>query len=190
MLHRLRPRVTYANVTATAALVVAVGGVASAAIPGPSGVIHGCYQARNGSLRIVPAGKRCARSERSIAWNHTGPPGAQGPPGPRGAPGAPGPTGQQGPPGPQGPGSVFHRVDGVPFDLGATAGSTQSYFAQCPAGEYGVSAGIDGFTSTAIGRVWQHPADPTAWDVYVARITTINTSNSLTPFVICAKPTG
>jgi hypothetical protein len=188
-------------VTATAALVVAVGGVTSAAIAGPSGstitrMIHGCYQARNGALRIVPAGKKCARSERSIAWNKTGPPGARGPAGATGAPGSPGPTGaqgtpgSQGPPGPQGPGSVFHRVDGAPDALGGPAGSTQTYLAQCPAGEFGVSAGIDGFTSTAIGRVWQHEGDPTSWDVYMDRVITIPNPNTLTPFVICAKPTG
>jgi hypothetical protein len=54
-----------------------------------------------------------------------------------------------------------------------------------------VSAGIDGFTSTAIGRLSPNSIDPThTWDVYVARITTIGNPNTLTPFVICAKPTG
>jgi hypothetical protein len=61
---------------------------------------------------------------------------------------------------------------------------------ECPAGEYGVSAGIEGFTSDAIGRLSQNPTDPALWEVYVERITTIGNGNILTPFVICAKPTG
>lgn len=202
MFERLRPRLTYANVAATAALVLAVSGVAGAAIPGPSRVIHGCYQKLNGSLRIVAAGKRCARSERPIAWNQTGRPGAQGPPGvqgPAGAkgdPGAPGPTGSQGPAGPPGPtgaGSVFHRVDGTPQVLAGPAGSQISTYVSCPAGEFAVSAGINGFTSDAISRLSPNlSVDPAGgtWDIYVVRTTTIGNSNTLGPFVICAKPTG
>jgi hypothetical protein len=79
-----------------------------------------------GSMRLVPAGKRCKRGEKVIVWGVLGPPGpqgaggssgspgergsqgstgsagdsgsagAQGDPGPAGAPGAPGPTGPPG----------------------------------------------------------------------------------------------
>jgi hypothetical protein len=45
-MHRFRPRVTYANVMASIAVFVALGGGAyaavSAAIPGQFHVIHGC----------------------------------------------------------------------------------------------------------------------------------------------------
>lgn len=98
MFERLRGGLTFANVTSVLALVFAMGGGAYAvtSIPGPGGVIHGCYQKRTGSLRIVPASKRCAGSEKAIRWNQKG---AQGAPGTAGTPGTPGLQGQQGPKG-------------------------------------------------------------------------------------------
>jgi hypothetical protein len=78
VLSRLRPRLTYANVAATLALVLAMGGGAYAAvgsIPGPGGVIHGCYQKQGGNLRLVRAGKRCSDNENPIAFNQQGTPG-------------------------------------------------------------------------------------------------------------------
>ncbi len=78
MLSRLRPGLTYANVAATLALVLALGGGAYAAInsiPGPGGVIHGCYAKQGGSLRLVSGGERCSRSEKAIAFNQRGPTG-------------------------------------------------------------------------------------------------------------------
>lgn len=76
MLSRFRPRLTYANVTATLALVLAMGGGAYAAvssIPGAGGVIHGCYQKRGGNLRLVSAGHHCSKSEKAISFNQRGP---------------------------------------------------------------------------------------------------------------------
>ena len=90
---------------AVAALLVAV---ANAAIPGPDGRIHGCYD-RDGRLRLISHTSACRCGETSIAWNQQGPAGPVGPPGPKGntgapgSPGAQGPQGLQGPQGPQGP---------------------------------------------------------------------------------------
>lgn len=87
MLRRRRPSLTYANVAATLALVLALGGGAYAAansIPGPGGVIDGCYQRQGGGLRLVRAGKRCSRNENAIAFNQQGSPGRQGVAGPVG----------------------------------------------------------------------------------------------------------
>lgn len=72
MLGRFRPRLTYANVVATLALLLTMGGGAYAAIdsiPGPEGVIHGCYKKNGGDLRLVGAGKRCLANEKAIAFN-------------------------------------------------------------------------------------------------------------------------
>jgi hypothetical protein len=85
VLSRFRPRFTYANVVATLALVLAMGGGAYAAvnsIPGAGGVIHGCYQKQGGSLRLVGAGKKCSQSEKMIAFNQRGRPGPRGQIGP------------------------------------------------------------------------------------------------------------
>jgi hypothetical protein len=76
---------------------VAVG-IGYAAIPSPSGTIHGCYAA-DGNLRVIDAdaGQACKARENALSWN------AQGPPGPTGPQGAKGDKGDQGDPGPQGP---------------------------------------------------------------------------------------
>ena len=98
---------SYANVTATLALFLALGGGAYAAvsgIPGRDGVIHGCYQKRMGTLRVVPAGRKCKKgSEVALSWNQKGVRGSTGPSGLPGAPGGQGATGGQGSTGPAGP---------------------------------------------------------------------------------------
>jgi hypothetical protein len=63
--HRPSPGTTFGF----AALVIALGGVAFAAIPDSSGTIHGCYQKSNGSLRIVESASDCRSSERAISWS-------------------------------------------------------------------------------------------------------------------------
>jgi hypothetical protein len=99
-------------VTGLAAAIALGTGLALAAIPGADGVIHGCYKAKNGQLRLVdpasqsrhtPHHSDCRPSELSINWNQQGPPGVQGPPGPPGPKGDKGDPGVQGPPGPPGP---------------------------------------------------------------------------------------
>jgi hypothetical protein len=60
---------------ALGALVVALGGVAFAAIPDSNGTIHGCYQRTNGNLRVVESPDDCRSRERALDWNRQGPPG-------------------------------------------------------------------------------------------------------------------
>ena len=122
----------------TAVSVALVGaGVAAGAIPGSDGVIHGCYQKYDGTLRVIDAeaGATCrTSSELPLTWNQAGSPGPAGPAGPPGPQGAPGPAGQtrldtvlsaafDNPPGAQSPGTV-----------------------QCPAGEYATGGGLPGST--------------------------------------------
>jgi len=99
-----------------AAATAAIGGVAYAAIPDSSSVIHGCYTNKVGVLRVIDlsAGQSCTLLETPIQWNQKGPRGEPGPAGPAGSKGdkgdpgiagadgkdgAPGPGGAQGPPG-------------------------------------------------------------------------------------------
>ena len=79
----IRPAVVALAIVGT--LVVA-GGIAYATIPDSSGVIHGCYQKNQGTLRVIDAGtaQTCSSSETALNWSQTGPQGAQGPPGPTG----------------------------------------------------------------------------------------------------------
>ena len=84
--------------------VIALGGIAFAAIPDSKGEISACYDRTTGALRVidVEAGTTCLASEVPLSWNRTGAqaqPGGQGPVGPEGPAGPQGPAGAQGPPG-------------------------------------------------------------------------------------------
>jgi hypothetical protein len=74
-------------IMAAVAVVVAAGGVALAAIPDSSGVIHSCYRNGNGRLRVVESVTDCKKKETAISWNRRGPRGLPGPQGPQGPPG-------------------------------------------------------------------------------------------------------
>lgn len=70
-------RIGYANVAATVALVLAAGGFALGASAGTDGVIRACVARETGVLRVRDGGP-CGKSERGLAWNRSGPPGAPG----------------------------------------------------------------------------------------------------------------
>ena len=63
---------------------------ASASIPDEEGVIHACLSRRGGQVRVIDTekGRRCRKTERSLAWSEQGPRGRRG---------------RQGKQGPQGP---------------------------------------------------------------------------------------
>ncbi|PWU25229.1 MAG: hypothetical protein C5B48_02340 [Candidatus Rokuibacteriota bacterium] len=58
---------------AAVALIVAVGGVAFAAIPDSTGTVHGCFQKNSGDLRVVNSQSECRTNESSIDWAQQGP---------------------------------------------------------------------------------------------------------------------
>ena len=113
-------------VAAAAGAVVATvlaGGVAWAAIPGPGGVIQGCYDA-GGNVKVVET-LPCPRGYTSLPWSQQGPQGIQGPKGDKGDKGDRGEQGPQGPQGLQGlqgpPGkNGTDGQDGAPGQPGAT----------------------------------------------------------------------
>ena len=104
----VRPKLTYANVMATIAVFLALGGGAYAAIsgiPDSGGVFHACVNKSTGAVRVVKPGLACKSrktrhgrvvfaGEFATAWNQRGPMGAKG------DQGAPGKDGVGGPPGP------------------------------------------------------------------------------------------
>jgi hypothetical protein len=72
------------------------GSAEAASVVGPNGQISGCYKKKGkakGTLRVVPAGKRCKKGEKRLAWNAQGP---QGQTGGQGGTGATGGTGENG----------------------------------------------------------------------------------------------
>jgi hypothetical protein len=151
---RFPRRLTYSNVMATIAVFLALGGGAYAAvssIPGPDGVIHGCYSKKNGVLRLVAAGRRCSRRELAIAFNQTGSAGLRGSRGSTGARGASGATGatgatggkgEQGTQGPAGPGatSVSRKIESAHATTLTTLGNGLTVTATCTAGSKPVVA--------------------------------------------------
>jgi len=92
------PRVTYANVMATLAVVAALGAgsIAAGATGGGNPVIRACANKKTGALRLLGIRGKCARSERSVAWNRTGPQGAPGKNGTNGTNGSNGTNGMNG----------------------------------------------------------------------------------------------
>ena len=86
-----------AIVVAVIALLVALGGMAAASIPGKGGVITACYLKTGGSLRVLDTSRpgasgRCHQGERTLTWNQLGRQGIQGKQGKKGNTGPPGPT--------------------------------------------------------------------------------------------------
>jgi hypothetical protein len=101
MLRIIRHRPSPAMVVALIALLVALGGVAFASIPGPGGVVEGCYSKSSGVLRVIDSKKGCSKKhERTLRWNQHGVQGARGFEGIQGPQGNQGLQGIQGPPGP------------------------------------------------------------------------------------------
>jgi hypothetical protein len=98
-------RLTYANVMATGAMFVALGGGAYAVsgTPDRAGVFRACVSKRTGDLRVVDRGTPCRRAkgegrrrdpgETAISWSQQGPRGLQGV---QGVPGPQGVAGQSG----------------------------------------------------------------------------------------------
>jgi hypothetical protein len=101
-------RVRWAALGAIVAALV-MGGIAYASIPGPDGVLHGCYstngaKATNGTaLNIIDSAvASCSGNQTAISWNQKGPTGAKGTTGPKGATGSQGSAGTNGAKGPKG----------------------------------------------------------------------------------------
>ena len=88
---------SYANIMATIAVFVSLGGAAYASgYVGSDGSIHGCV-AKGGALSVIKPGGHCTKGV-SLTWSQRGPQGPQGLRGPQGVQG------------PQGPGAVAFNI--------------------------------------------------------------------------------
>jgi hypothetical protein len=147
MLARLRSCLSYANVMATLAVFVALGGSAYAAFTLPSNSV-GSRQLKNGA--VTP--KKVARTTIKL---FKGQKGAPGPKGDQGARGAQGVQGRKGIQGPIGPSNVY-------FTSSTTLGATLTV----PAGDYWIEGqcdfsnsngtpqpGLDSLTSSQAGGI-------------------------------------
>ena len=144
-----RHRPSASLVVATAALLIAVGGTAIAAVGAipADGRFTACYQSSNSLLnRIVllaEPGEQCPNSYARVTWPAQTSGGSQGPAGPAGPTGAQGPAGPAGPAGPRGAAGSSARTqlvyaaverERLPDERGDAS-------ARCPTGTFAVGGG-------------------------------------------------
>ncbi len=184
---------------AVLALVLGAGigaaGAAYAAIPDPSGEVHGCVSKLTGTLRVIDpsTGAQCnSLLETPLGFSQQGPQGATGPQGPAGDTGATGATGPQGPAG----GVSGYQI--VTF-VGPSTDLEDAEAATCPAGKQAISgggyvvsdSGVSGIADDVAIRaslpLSLHSTDD-SWDVRVFETVTDNELAKwhLVVFAVCA----
>ena len=190
MLKAVRWHLTYANVMATVAVFLALGGGAYAltGIPDGGGMYHGCV-ATSGALRVVTKASSCLKAktvkrgnrrvripgESSIAWNQQGRPGINGTNGVNGTKGANGATDV-----------VVRTGSQVTVAQGSIGVGTVS----CNPGERATGGGYEfpgGQVDPAIYESTPTGDPPTGWRIKIWKPNT-GTSATLAAKVICASP--
>jgi hypothetical protein len=114
--------------------VLLVGGIAWASIPGPDGVIHGCYKTNNpskGTVVVVDDTASCPSGYTTLNWNQTGPAGPAG---------ADGVSGYE---------VVFKRSADTPGGLLAQVNVA------CPSGKVAVGGGYSNAVTTDGTVIWE-----------------------------------
>jgi hypothetical protein len=137
----IRRHLSYANVAATLALVLAMSGGAIAATGGfgGGGKLTACVNSE-GALRLLKAGRHCRRGQKPVTWNQQGPAGARGAAGAPGVPGAPGPTGPAGKNGTSATESIVIHSKSHTFGGGGGGGFSEKIM--CDEGERAISGGV------------------------------------------------
>ncbi len=129
-------------ISAAAAAIALAGlgaGIAYASIPGPDGVINGCYKDSTGMLIAIDSSASCPTGYTALNWNQTGP---QGPAG------ATGPTGPAGPPAT----STVVYTD-VHYPGPHSGGSFEVTTVDCPSGDKVINGGVDHTTSDSVSVI-------------------------------------
>jgi hypothetical protein len=192
MLSRLRSHLTYANVVATLALFIALGGSSYAALQLPKGSVGGKQLKKNAvtSPKVRPGSLLLSDIKPSARAGLVGP---QGPAGPQGVPGAQGPQGPQGAQGPQGEaGATNVTVRSAQTTGGVTADGFHSLTAECQPGERATGGGpiIFGYQSRNVDMAFSVPTPstgtPTGWLVGVH--TDAASAANLSAYVVCVSP--
>ena len=192
MLTRLISRLSYANVTATLALFVALGGGAYAAVALPRNSV-GSRQLKEGA--VTPP--KLATSTLTLFKGGKGDTGAPGPAGPTGPAGPAGPTGPAGAQGVQGlkgdtgaPGATSITDRNASTSETVSGGGVETAVAHCNSGESVVGGGgstNDGvhffmYDSYAVGL------PPNGWQIYWQNQSSSPISNTVVVHVLCASP--
>jgi hypothetical protein len=147
-------RVSYANVVASLALFVALGGgayAATSAFVSSTGAVTACVSKHGGAVAIVKAGRHCPKATTLLSLSERGQPGAAGPAG------APGANGVDGQPGQNATSTVTTITDAVPpgstLPTGVTLKGVVGPFSSCNTVQCASGAGqgvsFDGYTLPA-----------------------------------------
>jgi hypothetical protein len=178
--HRSR----YANVTATMALVVALGGTSYAAARLPANAV-GPTQLRRDAVSSSKIKDGSLRLKDFKAGQV--PAGPAGPAGPRGASGAAGPVGPAGVQGPAGPSTLPVLDYNVSEALTIAAGKTTYDIVHCDTGQHVVGGGVQSSgAGMTVDSSW--PDGTTGWNAWVRN--DANDSRTFTVYVICASTSG
>ena len=189
MLTRIGRHLTFANVVSVIALLVALGGTATAAV-----LITG-KQVKNNSLTGADIKNRSllARDFKrgQLPAGARGAPGPAGPTGPAGAAGAPGADGDPGADGAPGATNVVGRTNTV---MGTTAGVARSAEVSCGAGEHATGGGVSvanmpqaEFKVIGSGPLPDVDVPSTGWRGVIYPQTT-DADALVFAYVICASP--
>jgi len=193
MIRRLLQRLTYANVIATIALFIALGGTSYAALKLPRNSV-GATQIRTGAIRSSEVKDRSLQVRDLSLSAREELQGERGPIGPQGAPGSSGAAGTAG----SGSGTTVIAASGVAItskSLVATAApatgdandpttTTTVASVSCDGGQKVVGGGarMDDIGNTAISDSYPEP-NGTTWTVHVGNDQMAN--NTFTVFAVC-----
>ena len=179
---RVRQRLTYANVMATAAVFIALGGGAAASILPRSSV--GPRQLKVGAVtgsRLARGAvtSRAVKDHSLLARDFAS---KQLPAGQRGQPGQPGPRGEAGTQGAAGPGVARTTVRSA-----TSSAATNSSSVNCQPGERVLGGGYNGINTGHAYASHPQPADyadtPTGWHAESTAPTDV-----VTVYVLCGAP--
>jgi hypothetical protein len=201
MLFERRPKLSYANVTATLAVFLSLGGVSYAAVELPRNSV-GTPQLRDGAVDSAKI-KDGALQYEDFGFGQV-PAGLEGPRGPKGARGTTGPKGEKGAAGAKGetgaagavgaPGATDVRVRTATSAITAQ-NIPATAVAQCQTGERAVGGGVTVSNGLNIVRVVSSAPTAGAGEVPVDWAATAEIDAPLTgeyafvkATVVCAKP--
>ena len=183
----------FATVLGVLVSALLVGGFTTASAADPGGVIHGCTQDKDGTLRVLAPGAACPKGYSALDWN------AAGPAGPAGPVGATGPAGPTGPQGPAGAGIAGYEMvyASTPVEPGNNVDPTDiSAVVRCPAGKWALGGGgvapfdLNPDVKWVLTGSWPNtgPSPALGWEAIAHRFGPVPTTlGSLLVFAICAN---